>query len=40
MNDLYVQVGYGGGLTSLLDAYGKPVLTPKLQGGGGCFEKE
>ena len=30
MNDLYVQVGYGGGLTPLLDADGKSVVTQKL----------
>ena len=40
MNDLYVQVGYGGGQTPLLDADGKSVVTQKLQGGGECFEKE
>ena len=40
VNYLFVQKGYAGGLTPLLDADGKPVVTPKLQGGGGCFEKE
>ena len=27
LNYLYIQVGYSGGLTPLLDAYGKPVVT-------------
>ena len=29
VNYLYVQVGYGGGITPLLDADGKPVVTRK-----------
>jgi hypothetical protein len=28
VNYLFVQAGYGGGLTVLLDQYGKPVVTP------------
>ena len=28
INYLFVQSGYAGGLTVLLDAYGKPVVTP------------
>ncbi|MGN1347423.1 MAG: DUF6440 family protein [Acutalibacteraceae bacterium] len=27
VNYLFVQIGYGGGLTPLLDADGKPVIT-------------
>ena len=27
VNYLYVQIGYGGGITPLLDADGKPVIT-------------
>lgn len=27
VNYLYVQIGYGGGMTPLLDAGGKPVVT-------------
>jgi hypothetical protein len=27
VNYLYVGRGYGGGLTPLLDAYGKPIIT-------------
>lgn len=27
VNYLYVQIGYGGGMTPLLDADGKPVVT-------------
>ena len=28
VNYLFVQAGYAGGLTVLLDQYGKPVVTP------------
>lgn len=28
VNYLFVQTGYAGGLTVLLDQYGKPVITP------------
>ena len=30
VNYLYIQNGYSGGLTPLLDADGKPVISPKL----------
>ncbi len=29
VNYLFVRWGYGGGLTPLLDAQGKPVVTPR-----------
>lgn len=28
VNYLYVQSGYSGGLTVMLDAFGKPIVTP------------
>lgn len=40
VNYLYVQVGYGAGLTPLLNADGKPVVTPKMPNGGERFGKE
>ena len=30
VNYLYIRNGYSGGLTPLLDADGKPVISPKL----------
>ena len=39
VNYLYLQVGYGGGLTPLLDADGKPVVTGQAPDGGEGFEK-
>ena len=39
MNYLYLQIGSGGGLTPLLDADGKPVVTGQVPDGGEGFEK-
>lgn len=30
VNYIYRSSGYGGGLTPLLDAYGKPIVTPYI----------
>ena len=39
VNDLFVWTGYAGGLTPLLDADGRPVVTRTLSNGGERFEK-
>ena len=39
VNYLYLQIGSGGGLTPLLDADGKPVVTGQVPDGGEGFEK-
>ena len=39
VNYLYLQVGYGGGLTPLLDADGKPVVNGLVPDRGEGFEK-
>ena len=39
VNYLYLQIGYGGGLTPLRDADGKPVVTGQVPDRGEGFEK-